>query len=369
MEPPSHNALVAAMQRRQLQQLQTMQERPILVQTHKEDNWTPWQQAPAGAELWTRSVLLNEVLFDFDARPWSRVAEKVVAVVDALTGLGIPFQAGPSGGKGAHISVFLDPDSIKLPTGLLQAASRAGIDIWSIVRLTVAEAILDAADFPEGERWSPPVGSGMMDRLKVKWNALKRGSMVRLCGTPGSTGRRKTIVAPDYDWKGSANLPEPPTEPLQFHGKPDLFTVPPPIVTRIAEALEEAVKTAQVPTEVPTVIEANELRAIALFKSIPCIAKLLQDGAPSGMRDRAFGDFGIKAKMVGVPRWAADRLARQVLDKSPGADEGHALYRVASAYEGNYAPHLRCPSPLVPELCEGCQGTCPLAPKGFTFSG
>ena len=63
----SDTEAVARAQRAWLWQLQAMQpERPILAQLDKPDKWLPWYEQPANAVLWTRSVLMNEIVADAD---------------------------------------------------------------------------------------------------------------------------------------------------------------------------------------------------------------------------------------------------------------------------------------------------------------
>lgn len=358
MKPSS---LVAAMQRRHIAALQATQARRILVQPRTTDPavqkttpWIDWAQAPEGVELWTRSVLLTEVLFDVDTRLWRLAATRTADLLDGLNALGAPSYDHLSGGKGTHTSVFIDPASIHLPRALLGRAERAGVDVWSHARLAAADAILDAAGIPPGDdaRWAPPIGNGVFDRLKVKWNALRNGSMVRVIGAPGGAGFRKTLVADDFDWRRAASLPGPPSKPLRFHLEPVPWPVPRGVSDAIATAVEADVAGRETARETaPSRPGRGALRAVLDLKAIPCIVRILE-GPPKGTRHYAFLNLAVMAKALGVPRQAARRLLIEALAKCGLDARDPAMQTLDEVYDGHYsltAP--RCPSPHVSSWC------------------
>lgn len=346
--------------------------RSILVQPldgvrGKETPWVELGRVGRGQELWTRSVCLNELLFDVDLHDWGRVADTTHQLVSSLRRLGVPHYSGPTGGKGTHTSVFVDASTIHVPRALLDRARRLGIDVWSQAREVLAEALLNAAGFPEAPeaRWAGPERHGFFDRLKVRWSAARAGSMVRVLGCAGSTGARKTLAPHDYDWHAAARLPGPPPLPLKFHYAPETWSVPKLIAQRVPIALEEAcdAKERVANQETPNL---NKLEAARLFKNVPCVARALIEPAPNGNRHYTFLNLVAIAKRLGLPRGAAERALHQSMAQCglpPTHERGAVLDEV---YQGRYAvTNLRCPSPHVQAWCD--PNACPLA-KGYEFS-
>lgn len=367
--------LLGARQQQHVRALQRLQPRPILVQrltsdpeAQKGTRWVPLDQVYPGAELWTRSVLLNEVLFDCDARPWSRVANATADLLTVLHELQATPYSGPSGGKGSHTSVFLDPASIRGPERLFERAQFLGVDIWSEARMTFAHAVFNGMGLPpeDDARWAPPAGgSGVWDRSKVKWSAARSGSMIRVLGTPGSAGARKTTVdwSPE-EWRASAATEAPPVAPLKWFDAPVLYPIPPSISQLIVAAVERAVLAAEaVYTETkPT---RNPIAALAEVKRVPCVARILREPASPGTRHYAFLNLAVTAWHAGVTRRGAESLMRQALALC-GLDEADKSWQaLQDVYAGRYSIRATaCPSPHVSALCE--PSCCPLS-RGFTL--
>jgi hypothetical protein len=281
-----------------------------------------------------------------------------------LDELRVPFYPHLSGGKGTHTSIFLDPTSIVLPGATVARAQRAKVDVWTHVRMVVANAFLDAAEFPAGDdaRWAPPIGNGVLDRLKIKWSALRNGSMVRVIGTPGSAGFRKTLVPRDFDWKAAAEWDAPKPAPLVFHGTPELWAVPRSINERIAAAIDAACGQAERAVDGSTrEVQANPLKALAAVKAVPCVKHILDEPAPRGTRHYAFLNLAVTAKTLGLPHAGAQALLRQALAKC-GLDETDPAWQTLNeVYAGGYRlMSPKCPSPHCTAWCN---------PNGCSFSG
>lgn len=349
--------LIARRQREYLKQLEAVQpQRPILTQPGKEATWVPVEELPPGEEVWTRSVLVNELLFDLDA-PWRRVVRAADRLTSTLDELGVPHEDFLSGGKGAHLSIFFDPTGITIDGDLFRRAKRTRTCAWSVARLTLAHALMDAAEFPEGDdpRWAPPIGkSGVFDRLKVKWSTFKRGSMVRMAGTPGGRGFRKTRLPEDWTWEETSK--EPPSVPLRWPEEVKLWTVPVPLRQRIVDDLEAAVRraeSAQASNNRRTA-PGSALQAVRKLKRIPCVSSILDAPAPKGTRHYAFLNLVTTCRALGLPRRSAERhllraLRKCGLDKTDKAWE--LLDEVYSVH--NYrADRLMCPSPHVSSFCD-----------------
>lgn len=315
----------------------------------------PWDTVPRSRELWTRSILLNEVLFDADARPWSRVAHATSSLLSALDSLAAPYYSGPSGGKGTHTSVFLDPASVKVDAALLDRAERLGVDAWSEARAAFAHLVFDAMGLPRGDdvRWAPPLGaSGVWDRSKIRWSAGRSGSMVRVLGTPGGDGtRRKTLWDADA-CAATAGNDSPPSMPVSFHSTPTLYAAPAELNAVIVANIEaaclavEAARAKDRPALDPE-------QALSAFKAVPCIARTLSQPCLSGTRHYAFLNLAVMAKHFGVAREDAQGLLQEALAVSglPATDK--AVDTLGEVYDGRYSlVNVACPSPHVRSFCQ-----------------
>ena len=364
--------LIGRLQRRHIEALQTLQPgRKILVQpktvddaNQKETRWVALDAVPPDVEIWTRSVLLNEVLFDADAKPWSRVADATARLVSALDELGIPHYTGPSGGKGAHASVFFDPTTIRGPSDLLARAERLGVDLFSEARMVLANCILNAAGFPDDDakRWAPPIGeSGVWDRSKIKWSAARMGSMVRVLGCRGRAGFRKTVAPWDAEaWRRSAANEAPPELGQRFHYDVQSYELPRTISDMIIEQVERAVATAEA-TKASTRPTVNPFEAVKALKAVPCAARILTSPAPPGTRHYAFLNLAVTAKHLGVPRAGARSLLQQALALCDLSDTDPAVQVLEEVYDGRYRlMNMTCPSPHVKSWCDpnGCALAC-----------
>lgn len=358
---PAESPLVARLQRRHVERLAALQpHRPVLAQVRddhdqKATQWVRWNSVPTGRELWTRSVLLNEILFDVDTA-WSGAAGVTADLVEALEEIRVPHYAHVTGGKGTHTSVFVDPDSIHADSGLLARAERLGVDPWSTARETLAEAFLDAAGYGSGEKWAPPIEDGVFDRLKVRWAAARSGSMVRVVGAPGSYGIRKTLVPEDWSgdsWRRAARRDTPPELRLRFPDEPDLWYVPRALNGRIVARLVERVERAESARVTQAASEDPDKALHKLVNDVPCVRRILTDAAPQGTRHYAFLNLVVTARGLGVTREAAADTLRRALDLC-GLDERDKAWELLDEiYSGTYTlPKLTCPSPHVSNWCD-----------------
>jgi hypothetical protein len=100
---------VVKLQHAWIKELQKYSVEPVLEQHFMNSRWLPVDFC--GRLLWTRSVLPNELLFDFDFKTGLETSEKWVRqVVDKLHKLDIPHYLFCTGSKGFHISLFFTPE-------------------------------------------------------------------------------------------------------------------------------------------------------------------------------------------------------------------------------------------------------------------
>lgn len=372
----THNPIVARRQRSAVAFVQSWTpKRPILVQPLRAEadqvrtRWAPLESLPPNAEIWTRGIGLNELVFDFDVAPWARVAEAGRRLTEAMDALSFDHVKAASGGKGAHVHGWIDPESVKLPTFLFNALKRWGVDPWREVRWVVANALIDAAGWPtdeedpdgwEAARWAPPHGRGVFDKTKLRWDGNRKGSMVRAFGCVGRNGFRKTVL-PSWD--------ENPTAlPLKFPEWREVapWRVPRALQGRIIKALAEAVRIKRRALDGPALEDhANHPYDLGKrLKSVPCAAAFVKNGAPHGARHYSFLNLVTTCRALGYSKEAAQRFVRQALAACNLPESDKAAMIPDEVYSPAWELRTTCPSPNVnPELC--CANKCALSRKGW----
>ncbi|MDE1879489.1 MAG: hypothetical protein KGI89_02970 [Euryarchaeota archaeon] len=127
------------------------------------------QGHPSGwveAEFWDwgtarpdfRTILWNEVMFDFDRAVWSHNWTAAIRLEVVLRRRCIAYTIWPSGGKGLHISVLLDANGQRVPQ--LE---------WTDIRAAVYDRLCDEARIST-------------DPTKVYWRDSTMGSLIRIEG-------------------------------------------------------------------------------------------------------------------------------------------------------------------------------------------
>lgn len=343
---PFNDAAVAFAQRVLLARLQELQpERAIRAQAWLGDKeatrrqtWEPWQTLSPGARLWTRSVLLCELVCDVDtpdkalneqiAQKWVRGARALGA--DAW---------GPvdSAGRGWHAHVFVDADSFYLDGKLLDQAEKHSVDVWKTIRESLFGFICWAAELTEAEYDALDVG-------KVAWTAAKQGSLVRCFGSPGGLGYAKTL--------GDVPMVVTPDELPQLWA-PQRFAYY--IEERIAEQIETAkrakddAKTAK-----------RELKAArSALDAHPCVREALKNGAPVGERGTTGLHLLRLCRVEGLSAEQAAEVARAYVAacEKHGKMSDDIVSKVGYVY-AQPPGGIKCPNPLGLSVCESNTG-CP----------
>src|SRR5438128_11170603 len=93
-------------------QLQVLEpNRPIEVQHYENDKWhvrsSCGERGCESRPLWTRGILMSEVVFDFDEETFAANARYAMKIVGALDEAGVPHQVFSSGSKSVHVMVYL----------------------------------------------------------------------------------------------------------------------------------------------------------------------------------------------------------------------------------------------------------------------
>lgn len=338
------NPIIARRQREFAAAVQAAQpRRPLLVQVLSPEDqtrvdWVPMTAAPPG-ELWTRTIALNEVVFDFDSSDWARVrfeADRVCAVLDQI---GAPYLLSMTGGKGVHIHVWLDAQSVRMDNAVLDRAERVDVCPFSVLRETFANGVLDAADVPRAARWSKD--GGVIDWLKVHWSSKRMGSMIREFGCAGSRGFRKTLVdsLPAALERQPLRMPDGPTP---------AFRVAFPMVQRFQRTLREHVEAVESARQArPTDLAGMRL------EDVPCVRRAMEHGVGRGNRHAAHLNLVVTAFRMGYTADEATEALASAVEKH-GLSEGDTIEKlVGQVYTGRWrAPaNLTCPSPMGGGFC------------------
>lgn len=166
---------IVASQRDLLRKLQTLTDKPILVQRHLKNIWHEWENDFPNNPFQTRSILSSELALDMDTTNWEvqkKEGEKLLAFLEQDR---IPFYMAFSGGKSMHYHIFADKNTIAFPERLYQELkNHPEIDVPCLVReyLTsyiVAKTGIDS-DIAE------------LDWSNIVWSRDGQGSMIRIEG-------------------------------------------------------------------------------------------------------------------------------------------------------------------------------------------
>src|SRR5271157_374299 len=82
--------------------------------------------------IYTRGILQNEILIDPDTPDWNTMKDGIEKLTNYCKENDIPFIMGFSGGKGIHVSIFLE--NVPLDKGLIDDIYQTDIDVSKTVR-------------------------------------------------------------------------------------------------------------------------------------------------------------------------------------------------------------------------------------------
>lgn len=178
---------VVAIQREWLRKLQHLNNKPILIQRHKNNKWHDWQDDIPSLPYHTRSLLPCEICFDPDVRDWQIMKAEMDKLKNFLDRETIPYIIAYTGGKAVHLHVFFRTN-LPLPESLIQRIKNChnGIDVGKEVRLFLANWLLESANVDARVI--------VLDYGKIGWNSTSKGSMIRIIGSQRENGDYKTVV-------------------------------------------------------------------------------------------------------------------------------------------------------------------------------
>jgi len=176
----NYNPLEAAKgQAVQQANLRKIAEKPILVKPSLDyGKWISYDQYRLDypdIPYFTRQILPNELVYDFD-REWSDNAFNCQKLINTLKHNNIPHSLAYSGGKGLHVDVFFDMNSLTIDPDVISKANEELVDINKNVRVAIWNKLLEWAKIDRT--------AANLDFGKVNFNSNKKGSMLRDFGTP-----------------------------------------------------------------------------------------------------------------------------------------------------------------------------------------
>lgn len=216
---------IVANQRDLLRKLQTLTDKPILVQRHLKNIWHEWENDIPILPFQTRSILLNELSLDMDTRNWEVQKKEGEKLVSFFKHDEIPFYMAFSGGKSMHYHLFLDKNTITFPDKVhWELKEHHEIDVPCLVRELLTNYIVAKAGI------DPDIAE--LDFSNISWSRDGQGSMIRLegcqrkIGDPDNPGKFYTTFKTMVD-EIPNQKPDPKifSLPLRFPDKIELWNI------------------------------------------------------------------------------------------------------------------------------------------------
>lgn len=296
-----------------LKELQSLSpKRPILVQHSLNEKW---HSCNHDRRILTRSILPNEVIFDFDFKEWSHVKAEGDKLITWLKERGAPFILAHTGGKGVHVHLLLDSEKWEIAKDIGKAAKEFNIDLPRMARETVFDLVIRGAGLnAEG-----------LDRGKVAWSEVSKGSMIREFGCLRDDGGVKTVIT-----EIPASRPEPGSLPLAFPEAVERWdiTKQAPLINI---ALEDRIKALR--DYIPPV---SEYKGSA--DTIPCFP-VMMNGGNEGQRNAIAYSLSLLMKKCGTPEEEAKTALSLFVSRCDNADsdlEKQLLKTLEGAYRKDY---------------------------------
>ena len=262
-----YNAMVSAKgQSVQQANLRQIAEKPILVKPSIDfGRWIPYDLYRLDypdIPYFTRQILPNEMVFDFDRDAWSDNAFNCRKLNNTLKNNNIPYWLAYSGGKGLHVHVFFDTNSLTIDQDVIEKAKEELVDIDKTVRVAIWNKIIVWAKIDRKE--------AKLDFGKVNFNSNKKGSMLRDFGTPRDKSgviTFKTLIEEIPE-----DLPKPEDLPLVFPGAPVQWDV-----SHLTSDIEKAIQNRTKQYKRSTIDVSLEGVGVS---DVYCLQKLIKDGIP-----------------------------------------------------------------------------------------
>jgi hypothetical protein len=213
---------VVSAQRDLLWKLQSLTDRPILVQRHLKNPWHEWVNDYPNNPFQTRSILSNELSLDMDTRNWDIQKIEGEKLLTFLKQDQVPYYMAFSGGKSMHYHIFIDASTIAFPDELYtRLKEHPEIDIPCLIREYLTNYIIVKAGINSD--------IAELDWSNISWSKDGQGSMIRIEGCERLYRLEekwyktyKTVVFEIPDQKPT---PEDFSLPLKFPEKIELWEI------------------------------------------------------------------------------------------------------------------------------------------------
>ena len=277
--------------------------------------WLPYAYiwAKIKKPIYTRGILSNEILIDPDTLDWDVMKDGIEKLTKYFKENNIPFIMGFSGGKGIHISLFLE--NLPLDKELIKDIDQTDIDVPKTVRRALVKALAEKTKINLDD-----IG---IDWGKINFNIENKGSQVRTFGTTRAPGQYKTLIEEIPDHK-----PEPYELPLIFPTKVELWEIK---GTEFENVVLDALK-----VEVERAKKANEhtfndidFSGIDILK-FPCIRMLFESGIRNG-RYYAGISLLLMCEKCGVTKEKTETYLKKLFETFPEITSPDSNLRINNA--------------------------------------
>jgi hypothetical protein len=312
----------------ELGHLSTKYKSPIMVQ-YSQDLKQRWMAITGNLEqlVIARTILPNEIVFDFDQKDWDMLkteARKLVAYLDNEV---IDYIMGATGGKGIHIHVFIDASTLKIEADLSGKVQEQEIDPLKIMRETLYYKLIKGSGVD-------PKRAGL-DRSAVSWRSFPtgKGHMIREFGSLRADGSRKSFIT---------DVPEerPTKDTIQF-AMP--CTVHQWDISEYSDLINGEIRRCVDVAEKDDTLTLSP-SPISELDTVPCYRKLMQ-GLNEGIRNPGAYRIARFNFLMGIPQERAQQDIIAYAHKCQGYDselERGCLETLKSAYKGQKSDHPGC---------------------------
>ncbi|MDK2834256.1 MAG: putative primase/helicase [Methanolobus sp.] len=273
--------------------------------------------------IYTRGILVNEIVFDPDTPDYDVNREENQKIKDYLDSQEIPYELAYSGGKACHLHIFLA--AFDIDSEDLDEARQYDVDLFKCARETIAKEVLKNA-------------GANPDRMGLDWGKIKfttkggrLGSMIREYGTTRHDGKYKTLVD---------EIPQtiPDHLPLRFPGNPKLWNISGTIYHEaVRKAFKEAISRARTRNEYN--FEEMDFAGTDLME-FPCMQKIR--GLKNG-RYYATLSAMLLSKKCGYSKERTEKALVDITSSFTGLSKSDQELRVRNAmkaYDSDY--HFSC---------------------------
>ena len=245
-----------------------------------------------------RTIYPLEVVMELDAKSYAQNYGYATPIIDYSNSASIPVYPFWSGNKSVHLHYFL---KVKLESqeikDLVNKAINHGCNIYQLIRMKFAKEILVESGL------SPHlIGHGkVVDLAKLKWDDVNgKTSLIRCCGGANIKVDHATkttkIAWKTYYKELPKNKPQPKISDYDDVNYPEEIEQYEISEGFVAEAIEEYFDrlTPQLRKELATIDFDGK------FMNVPCVQKLLEEGADVGKRNVGAKILAIAGKMDGL---------------------------------------------------------------------